>query len=239
MRHLTEADLRTWFAVISHPLATPATLPAWLEGPLKDFFPYQSVLLAYGELTAGQATTTHLLTSGHEKNFLDYLPTVYELPDRSSIEWWLSTRQPFFIDPEHPPAYTSAFELEEIARFGLANVVAHGVINIKANAGTYFSFSRVKGPLGEWHLDAMKLMTPLLNDLLLGHFHHVSAKLPVELDALTVQQRAIVRHLAVGMDDKSIGRTLSITEKTVRNQLCKVYAQLGVHKRSKLIALLK
>jgi DNA-binding CsgD family transcriptional regulator len=239
MKHLTEADLRTWLTVIAHPLATPATLLAWLEGPLQTFFPYQGVLLGYGELTVGQAKTTHMLASGHDKAFLDYLPAVYEMADRSSMKWWLASRQPFFIDPENPPAYASAFELEEIKRFGLVNVVAHGVLNIKANAGTYFSFSGVKGPLGDWHLEALKLMTPLLNDLLLAHFYQISERLPAELDALTAQQRAIVRHLAAGMDDKSIGRTLNITEKTVRNQLTKIYAQLGVHKRSKLMALLK
>ncbi|HWW99607.1 helix-turn-helix transcriptional regulator [Collimonas sp.] len=239
MKHLTETDLRAWLAVIADPLATPATLLAWLEGPLKKFFPYQAVILGYGELTVGQVKTTHVLASGHDQVFLDYLPTAYETADRSSIKWWRTSRQPFFIDPENPPAYASAFEIDEIQRFGLGNVVAHGVLNIKANAGCYFSFSGVEGPLSDWHLEALKLMTPLLNDLLLAHFYLKSERSPLELDALTAQQRSIVRHLAAGMDDKTIGRTLNIAEKTVRNQLGKIYAQLGVHKRSKLIALLK
>ena len=45
--------------------------------------------------------------------------------------------------------------------------------------------------------------------------------------------------IARGVDDKSIGKTLSISGKTVRNHLTDVYHQLGVHKRAQLMALLR
>jgi DNA-binding NarL/FixJ family response regulator len=59
------------------------------------------------------------------------------------------------------------------------------------------------------------------------------------LDSLTCRQKDIVRQVAAGKDDKTVGRLLGISEKTVRNQLTAIYGQLGVCKRAQLMALLR
>ncbi|MDP5007997.1 MAG: helix-turn-helix transcriptional regulator [Glaciimonas sp.] len=238
MKHLTEVDLRTWLAAITHPLASSDTLLAWLDGPLKVFFPHHGVILAYGELVAGQMKITHMLESGHDPLFIQKIPSICELTDRGSIKHWLSNRQPFFIDPKTPSTHTSAFEIEEIERFGLRNIAGHGVINIKGNAGSYFSFCGVKEPMSEWHLEALRLMAPMLNALLLAHLAQAPQQIHIALDTLTLRQKSIVRYVVAGMDDKTIARALGVSEKTVRNQLTEIYARLGVHKRARLITLL-
>ncbi len=239
MKHLNETDLRLWIHAVTHPPATPANLLAWLEGPLRKFFPYTGLVLGQGELVAGQLKVTHMLATGHGEAYLRQIATTFELAQRGSLKWWFAHRQPFYIDPKAPPSHASAFEIEEIEQFGLRNVAGHGVLNIKANSGAYFGFAGVKEPLSEWHLEALRLMAPVLNDLFLAHFANAQQQPPATFETLTPRQMAIVRHLATGIDDKTIARALGLAEKTVRNQLTDIYARLGVHKRTQLIALFK
>ncbi|WP_345540063.1 hypothetical protein [Variovorax defluvii] len=147
MGYLTEADLRLWLDAATHlPQSLDDFLP-WLEGPVRKFFPYRGLVFGHGELVAGQLKVTHMLATGHEEAYLKQLATTFELEHRGSLKWWFATRQPFCIDPVSPPTHTSAFELEEIKKFGLRNVAGHGVLNLKANGGTYFGFSGVKEPI--------------------------------------------------------------------------------------------
>jgi DNA-binding CsgD family transcriptional regulator len=243
--HLTQEDLQAWLAAITHPAATGPGLLSWLEGPVRAFFPYKGVVLGHGELIAGQLKVTHMLASGHDAQYVQQISTTFELAQRGSLQWWFAHRHPFFIDPKDPPPYASVFEVEEIETFGLGNVAGHGVLNVKANAGTYFGFAGVRTPLSAWHLDALKLLAPVLNDLFLAHIAHADGAsrkegtCPAPIGRLTPREKSIVRHVASGMNNKAIGKALGISEKTVRNHLAEVYARLGVHKRSELIVLLK
>lgn len=239
MAHLSEADLKTWLSAISELPRCQDQFMAWLDGPLKSFFPYQKLFMAYGEHLAGEIKTTHWLTRGHTPEYLTQLATTFELDLRGSMRWWFARRQPFTIDPAAPPPFATVFELEEIARFGLHNVAAHGVLNCRSTAGTYFSFCGVPHPLSDWHLEALRLMAPVLNHLYLDTIASEIDKPAQALEALSPQQKRIVRLVAEGQDDKSVALALGISEKTVRNQLSEVYARLGIAKRGQLLPLLR
>lgn len=241
MTYLKKEDLAVWSRVVTSELAAPETLMAWLEGPLRTFFPYSGVILGHGELVAGQLKVTHMLATGHEDRYLDQIATTFELVHRGSLKWWFAHRQPFVIDPHAPPDYTSAFELQEIETFGLGLVAGHGVLNIKGNAGTYFGFTGVHSRASSWHLDALRLIAPVLNALFLAHCAQSEALLSSSalLDSLTWRQKCIVRCLAQGMDNKTIASELGIALKTVRNQLTDIYAQLNLRSRTHLLTLVK
>lgn len=157
---------------------------------------------------------------------------------RGALVNWLKTRRPFYIEPSAPGEYTSAFELEEIRKFGLKNVVAHGIIGIDSTNGTYFSFSGIDGKLSLYHTECMKLICPVLHDLFIRYLS--LAKPSIEkFPFLTEKQKNIIRLVADGLDDKSIARKIQISEKTVRNQLSLIYAKIGVHKRTQLIGMIR
>lgn len=239
MAHLTETELQQWLAAIAVLPRGQEQFIAWLQGPLKRFFPHRRLFMAYGEQIAGQIKTTHWLTRGHEPVYLQQLATTFELDLRGSMRWWFVHRQPFTIDPAAPPPYATVFELEEIARFQLHNVAAHGVLNCRSTAGTYFSFCGMPGPLSDWHLQALRLMVPVLNDLYLDYIAAEIDKPALALEALSLQQKRIVRLVAEGKDDKSVAQALGISEKTVRNHLSEIYAYLGIAKRSQLLPMLR
>ena len=245
MKHLTPTDLQAWLAAITDARATASGLLSWLAGPLKDFFPYKGLVLGHGKVVAGQLTVTHMLASGYDAGYLQQIPSTFDLAQRGSLQWWFANRQPFVIEPRQPPPYASAVEIGEIERFGLRNVAGHGVLNVKANAGTYFGFTGVKEPLSDWHLEALRLLAPVLNDLFLAHIACADASLEespssaTSIGKLTSREQSIVRHLASGMCNKAIGNALGISEKTVRNRLAAIYARIGVRKRAELIVLLR
>jgi DNA-binding CsgD family transcriptional regulator len=57
------------------------------------------------------------------------------------------------------------------------------------------------------------------------------------LDVLSERERSVAQLAGRGMRSRSIGVTLSISERTVENHLANVYAKLGIRSRAQLIAL--
>lgn len=236
---LSKTDLQRWVDAVSAQPSSPLEFMPWVEGPVRAFFPFGAVYMAHGGLVAGQIQISHWLSSGHELRYLKQLANSFELELRGSLAWWLANRQPFCIDPDCPPPFASRLELDEIRDFGLRNVAAHGILNLRANAGTYFSFAGIPGALSDWHLDALRVLAPAMNDRLLVYLAAQPRATGDSFDTLTRRQRDIVRQVATGLDDKTVARRLGVSEKTVRNQLSKVYARLDIHRRAQLLALLR
>jgi DNA-binding NarL/FixJ family response regulator len=59
------------------------------------------------------------------------------------------------------------------------------------------------------------------------HLETLSASLPPPLDQVTPREAEILGHLAAGRSNAMIARSLGLTEKTVRNQLTKLFAKIG------------
>ena len=232
---LSEDDMGRWLKALTLQPQRPVDLMQWVGGPLKSFFPFTKLFMAHGELIAGQVKTTHWKQYGHADDYLEQLATTFELDHRGSLKWWFENRRPFIIDPSNPPVFTTAFEIHEIKQFSLENIAAHGVLNLRANVGTYFSFCGLSGPLGKWHLDALQLIAPVLNDLYLAHIADQITDNARRTVALTHRQNEIVRLAVEGYDDKTIARGLCVAEKTIRNQLTEIYGRLGIHSRSQLV----
>ena len=92
MRHLAETDLRAWLDAITQPPRSLAELSPWLEGPLRNFFPFRGLVLGCGELVAGQLKVTHMLAVGHEDAYLRQIATTFELERRGSLRGKLLRR---------------------------------------------------------------------------------------------------------------------------------------------------
>lgn len=113
--------------------------------------------------------------------------------------------------------------MDEIREFKLGRIAAHGILNARTSAGTYFSFSAIPAALTDWHLDALTLITLVLNDLSLSYTGHEQQGVARALGSLTPWQNDIVGLICKCVDDKSIAKSLTISEKTVRNHLTNVY----------------
>ena len=238
--HLTETDLARWLdAVREIRHDDPTNLSHWIEGPFRQFFPFEKALLVHGELTAGQIRITHWLNSGHQPTYIAQIEKSFELTERGALRWWLENRLPLGIDPLAPPSFATEHEVDELKTFGLGRIAAHGILNINANSGTSFTFAGIPVPLSAWHRDALMLAAPQLNSLFIAHASMLGTSALPPLGLLTQRQRQIVRQLAGGLADKVIAKRLGVSEKTVRNQLSAVYERTGLANRAELIARLR
>jgi DNA-binding CsgD family transcriptional regulator len=244
--NLSGPDLQTWLEVLSALPGAPVTeggILAWVEGPLRKFFPFEKFLGAYGGLSGGMIRMRSLVTSGYEQEFLSTLEGVFDVTSRGCFSWWTSKRKPFFLDEtgardeRDAQIIPSKRELEELERFGLGAVAAHGVIDPYAKAGTYISFAGVPRTRHKRTLAALDLIAPVLHSLFM--VTKQPEKAGVDLTPLTDRQRELIDLALEGLSDKAIARRLSISDHTVGNHFRAIYAQLGISKRSQLIALLK
>jgi DNA-binding CsgD family transcriptional regulator len=233
-------DLKAWIGALSAVPAgsmNEAQILSWVEGPLRDFFPFQRFLGGYGRLSGGRIQMRSLVTSGHQPDFVASLEDAFNLTSRGCFAWWVQNRAAFILDPACPPSFATERELEEIKRFSLGGVAAHGVIDPFANAGTYISFSGVAADHAERTRVSLNLIAPVLHALFLAT-EKVAAS-PLDLSRLTERQRQLVDLALTGLPDKTIAVRLGISENTVGNHFRGIYERLGITKRSQLIAALK
>lgn len=232
--YLSDEDLRQWALAMRVAPEDPEQLLNWIGGPLKNFFPFGSFYCVYAKHTIGRIRIVKSISIGHERQFLEQIETTFDIDQRGALARWFKTRKPFFIDQNRKNEHATEVEIEEIKRFGLKNVVAHGIIGIESNSGTYFSFSGFEGEISDWHLNCVKLICPFLHELFVMYIVRGDLNY-IKIDVLTKNQKKIVRLLMDGLDDKSIAQEIGISEKTVRNQLSQVYSKIGVHKRTQLV----
>jgi DNA-binding CsgD family transcriptional regulator len=233
-------DLKAWIAALSAVPTGPMTetrILGWVEGPLRRFFPFRGFLGSYGRLSGGRIRMQNLVTSGHSPAFIASLEDAFNLSARGCFAWWVKNRAAFVLDPGDPPPFATARELEEIRKFALGVIAAHGVIDPFANTGTYISFSGVAADHPDRLRAALNLIAPVLHALFLAT-EQVSGS-SIDLTKLTDRQRQLVDLALMGLPDKTIATRLGICENTVGNHFRGIYERLGISKRSQLIAALK
>ncbi len=241
-----DLDLQTWIdALRALPAAavTEADVLAWTEGPLRNFFPFEKFLGAYGNLSGGRIQMRSLVSSGHAPDFLAGLESKFDLKLRGCFAWWVSNRKAFILDKDGAldeagvPITATPIELEEIDRFALGVVAAHGVIDPICQCRDLSQLFRRAAHLAEANPGGARPDRA-------GAAHAVPAhqagrKSTIDLTALTDRQREMVDLAVTGLSDKEIARRLAISDHTVGNHFRAIYERLGVSKRSQLIALLK
>jgi DNA-binding CsgD family transcriptional regulator len=241
-----ELNFGTWLGVLqalpSSDVTDDAVL-AWVEGPLRKFFAFEKFLGFYAKLTSGHVEILSLVTSGYPSEFVCELGRGFDLNERACIAWWLSNGKPFILHRSvasneigHPIVATPR-ELDEVDRFSLGAIAAHGVVDRFVDAGTYFCFAGVPNIQPDQTFTALRLIAPVLHSLLLQTRQVDQA--PPDAAVLTDRQRELVKLAMEGLSDKAIAKRLAISEHTVGNHFRAIYAKLGISKRSQLTALLK
>jgi DNA-binding CsgD family transcriptional regulator len=242
----SHSDLEAWISVLrTLPVSgvTESDVLAWVEGPLRQFFPFEKFFGSYGRIFGGRIQLLSLVTSGYPAEFIAQLGGGFDLNERACIAWWLSNGKPFIL--HHSTALNetgdaiaaTSREVDEINRFSLGPIAAHGVVDRFIDASTYISFAGIPAVQPKRTFAALRLIAPILHTLLL---QTKQAEEPVlDLTLLTGRQRDLVEHALKGLSDKAIAKRLSISEHTVGNHFRAIYARLGISKRSQLTTLLK
>lgn len=233
-------DLKAWIAAlgaIPTGSMTEDHILNWVEGPLRRFLPFQGFLGSYGRLSGGRIRMRNLVTSGHQPAFIASLEDTFNLTSRGCFAWWVKNRAAFVLDPNSPPPFATDRELEEIKKFSLGVIAAHGVVDPFASTGTYISFSGVVADHPDRLRASLNLIAPVLHALFLATEQVAGSS--IDLGKLTDRQRQLVELALTGLPDKTIATRLGISENTVGNHFRGIYERLGISKRSQLIAALR
>jgi DNA-binding CsgD family transcriptional regulator len=239
-------DLRAWSEALCNlptGAVTEADFRAWLEGPLRRFFPFQRFFGAYGSLSGHRVQMQTLITSGHSAEFVASRRSTFDLKLRGSFKWMLSTRRAVLlertgaIDAAGVRVSPTEWELDDLERFALGASGSHGVIDPFTKTGTYLGFSGVPAAQPAQLLASLELISPVLHTLYLQTKPlTISA---ADATSLTDRQRDLADLAALGLSDKEIGSRLGISDHTVGNHFRAIYERLGISKRSQLIAFVK
>jgi DNA-binding CsgD family transcriptional regulator len=222
---------------------TEADFLAWLDGPLRRFFPFEKFFGVYGYLSGGRAHMRSTISSGHGPEFLASRAPVFDLKARACMEWWTSHRRAMVLDKTMATDSAGArfalgeVEIDDIERFSLGPLAQTGVLDPFTNTGINLGFSGVRKNRLDETLAALELITPVVYAL----YFRTRTVTPGELrlNSLTDRQRDLVDLAALGLSDKAIASRLGMSENTVGNHLRAIYAKLNISKRSQLVALVK
>src|SRR2546421_6263016 len=91
--NLSGLDLQIWLSALSALPGAPVTesdIQAWVEGPLRKFFPFERFFGGYGSLSGGRIRRHSLVASGYTEEFLSSLENVFDLNSRGCFAWWVS-----------------------------------------------------------------------------------------------------------------------------------------------------
>ena len=236
-------DLCAWSEALCEIPTGPvseADFRAWVEGPLRRFFPFERFCGAYGSLSGNRVQMHALITSGHSEGFVASRLAVCDVNLRHCFAWFVSTRRAVLmdetgaIDSAGQRFAPSERERDDLERYALGSLAAHGVIDPFAKTGTYHRFAGVPTEDPGQLLASLELISPVLHTLYLQTKPFpISA---VDVASLTDRQRDLVELAALGLSDKQIGLRLGISDHTVGNHFRAIYTRLGVSKRSQLVA---
>ena len=199
---------------------------------LRTFLPHHALICGFGHINPHTVSGHRVLSVDFPMEYLDSIKQEDGSLFSPLMERWIGNDAPVLFDPDvssDVPAEWLALAREH----RLGNIVAHGVRDLHSNASSYFNFCGVPGPLTQQHVQCIKLLTPHLHTTLarvLAHKEQTGANV-----AFTPRETEILSWLYLGKTNWEIGQILSISEKTVKNNLYAIYQKLNVGNRTQAL----
>jgi DNA-binding CsgD family transcriptional regulator len=217
---------------------TTADYEALIKGPVMQVLPHDKLFSVIGEIRFGHTQLRKCVCVNWPAEWLSLISNVSSVAERPVIDRWLSTRAPVVVDDNaEDQAWISERELFEIQLFELGRIAVFGLPDIAGHQTSYFSFARVDARLSKADISQrLAMICPYLHQALLnvpGH-NTDNAELHIELTEI---EKELLRWLAAGRSNLEIAQLRQRSPATVRNQLEKLYAKLGVSGRAEAAAL--
>jgi transcriptional regulator EpsA len=216
-------------------------LEIWTKTIVKDFFPHEMLFCGAGRVEGVKVRIERVIGFGYPPIYLKSIGSATNLLERPVLKHWLTQMRPQIIDECEVGTVLSTLEREEVEKYGLVNIAAFGVVDVNVGRGTYFSFSRVPGPLTNRHAQLLEMVVPYLHQALMRTVDKTDALGNVEqrLSLLTQKEKEILELLTSGMTNKEIAIALCRSELTVQTHVHSLLSKLDVPNRSAATALVR
>ncbi|HRY02416.1 MAG TPA: hypothetical protein P5256_04770, partial [Beijerinckiaceae bacterium] len=90
-------DYRLWAeAVAAKPtgVVTDDDMRAWIEGPVRRFFPHKRFMTGYAEFTVTGIKVRKRISSGYKPEWLERLAPVFNPMEQNCFSNWIRDREP-------------------------------------------------------------------------------------------------------------------------------------------------
>lgn len=217
----------------------PVEFEAWINGPVKRFFPHEMMVCAIGQLFGDEIRIRHLFGVNCPPACLERFDRITSCRDRRIVQRWLSQYRAQIVNVADKPTTLSAAELDNVATLGVANLAAFGCLDTTGQGGTYFSFADIPGAVTSRHAFKLEMLLPYLHQTVTRMYLRCSVRLGSQVqaaDPLTKRERQILSLVATGMSNRAIAERLSRSELTVQNHVHAIFRKLGVRNRAAAVA---
>jgi transcriptional regulator EpsA len=212
---------------------------AWISGPVKAYFPHESMVCAIGQLFGDEISIRHLLGVNCPQSCIERFDRITSCRERRIVQRWLAQYRAQIVNAADMHKQLSAQEQENAATAGVHNLAAFGCLDGGGQGGTYFSFGRIPGLLTGRHAFKLELLMPYLHMTLTRVFHRTGEQANEGAGhsaRLTPREQEILALMSTGMSNRAIAEKLSRSELTVQNHVHAIFKKLGVRNRVAAVA---
>jgi LuxR family transcriptional regulator, quorum-sensing system regulator CviR len=196
-------------------------------------------LLPHGLLAAvlGRIDLEHLeicrfVGVDYPEEALRQLPLVINLRERPVVQRWVQTREPLVLQLPEDAQLMSERGRFEVEAFQLGRLAIHGLVDLAAKTGSYFSFGQVPVDIDKRALlTTLALVAPLLHQALMAVHQNTVEPKPSPLSILSPAERELLQWVAAGRSNNEIAHLRGRSAATVRNQIHSAFVKLGVSSR--------
>jgi DNA-binding CsgD family transcriptional regulator len=220
--------------------ATVGQLQELFDKYVQRLLPHQGALLLLGRRWGHQLQVTHALPLGYPAGLVRNVSSVSDLGQRRALQAWLANGKPLVVDLPDDQQQVSLLEAEEIERFSLGRIAAHGMLDFERQVGSYMSYCGVEPTWSKPRVaEILQLITPALHLALMQVLSEPQLASDVvrgSAPALSATEYELVTWLARGLTNADIARLRNRSPHTVRNQLSALFSKLGVRNRAEALA---
>lgn len=202
---------------------------------VQPLLPHRSLVAALGRVDLNHLEILTTIGVDHPLQALQELKQTQSLHQRTALAHWLRTNEPLVLQLPEDKLLLSDLERREMELYRLGRIAAHGVIDLAAASGSYFSFAGVPDRLERTLINnRLRLIAPHLHQAMHAVFREQTHARNM-CERLSTVEYELLRWVAAGRSNSEIAALRGRSVATVRNQLSSVFRKLHVSSRAEAV----
>ena len=228
---------RLLFAVeTSHQINKRFQFFLWAQGVLQSFLAHQTLIVATGNLDAGQFEVDVFSSDSTAEDREPELAKQARDTTHAAVNRWNSGgRSPLVYSADNRIESLDDPMLEAVWEMGLGNTLAHGTKDLRGMNASFFIFGRMPRPPRRRTLEVLDILMPYMHFAAYRYVLHDSTARPPSVD-LSMREVQIMRGVRDGKTNMEIGADLNISPLTVKNHVQRILRKLQVSNRAQAVA---
>lgn len=214
---------------------------ACMNNQIQRIFPHDGIACGIGNIAEKNVKPYRMLLHRFPREYVESIRQPDGGLNSPLMARWRSKRVPILVDPEQSQFGWSKPWLEDVKKYALRNIAAHGQIDLQGELTSYFCLIRSPGPLGDRHVHILKCLVPHLHVALvraMATLEDTTAKPDTERLAveLTQRQKEVLRWLHLGKTNWEIAKIIGTSEDNIKYHVNQIFEKLNARNRTQAVA---